>query len=52
MWAALQDESNHATVAAAFGVPEVGILCDFIASQNLVYQGFFIEARQLLAQLR
>jgi hypothetical protein len=51
-WSALQDESNHAAMAAAFGVPEVGVLCDFVASQNLVYKGFFTEARQLLARLR
>ena len=51
MWAALQDESNHAAVAAAFGVPDVRVLCDFVASENSTYQGYFTEVRQLLARL-
>ncbi len=50
MWTALKDESNHAAVAAAFGVPEIGILCDGFALQNLTFQEYYTEARQLLAQ--
>ena len=51
MWVALRDESNHAAIAAAFGVPDVGILCDQFGALNQAFQSYWTEASQILAQL-
>jgi hypothetical protein len=50
LWVGLRDESNHKAIAAAFGLPDVGILCDLYAAQNQAYLNYYTEARQLLAQ--
>ena len=50
MWIWLRDERYHAAVAAAFGVPNVGILCDLLGAQNQAFQRYWTEANQILAQ--
>ncbi len=50
LWGGLRDESNHKVIAAAFGLPDVGILCDLYAAQNQAYLNYYTEARQLLTQ--
>ena len=51
VWGGLRDESNHAAIAAVFGVPNVGRLCDLLGTQNQAYQRYWTEASHILAQL-
>jgi hypothetical protein len=51
MWVGLRDESNHEAIAAAFGVSNVGVLCDLIGARDQTFQSYWTEANQILAQL-
>jgi hypothetical protein len=48
MWAMLKDESNHAPIAAAFGMPDISVLADTVSAGGEFYKALYAQASSLL----